>query len=79
MMNKKSIDRLVKNLPFIDFEGKDPSKFYEQYVTFRSFKDRRVVCYGTNPSKVLEETEKVKGIKSPGIIYILHPDKTYIF
>lgn len=79
-MKKKVVDRsLEKTIQLIDFEGKDPSIFYDNYVTFRSFKDRRIVCYGKNLPAVLKETEEVKGIKHPGLIYLPNPNRSHIY
>ena len=48
---------------------KDGEKYGGNYVATRSFKDRSVVSYGTDPLKVFDEAKK-KGVKDPVVIYV---------
>ncbi len=48
---------------------KDGEKYCGQYVATRSFKDRKVVSYGSEPSKVFNEAKK-KGVKEPVVFYV---------
>ncbi|MBU2623723.1 MAG: hypothetical protein KKD92_15550 [Proteobacteria bacterium] len=48
---------------------KDGEKYGGQYVATRSFKDRKVVSYGREPSKVFNEA-KEKGVKEPVVFYV---------
>lgn len=48
---------------------KDGEKYGGQYVATKSFKDRAVVTYGIDPSKVFNDA-KDKGVKSPVVFYV---------
>ena len=48
---------------------KDGEKYGGQYVATKSFKDRKVVAYGSIPSKVFNKA-KEKGIKKPVVFYV---------
>ena len=48
---------------------KDGEKYRGQYVATKSFKDRAVVTYGIDPSKVFNDA-KDKGVKSPVVFYV---------
>jgi len=48
---------------------KDGEKYGGQYVATKSFKDRKVVSHGSDPSRVLNEA-KGKGIKEPVVFYV---------
>lgn len=48
---------------------KDGEKYGGQYVATKSFKDRKVVTYGIDPSQVFNEA-KDKGIKFPVVFYV---------
>lgn len=47
----------------------DGEKYSGQYVATRSFKDRKVVTYGSNPSKVFNKARK-KGVKEPVVFFV---------
>lgn len=44
-------------------------KYRENYITLESFDSHKVICFGKNPSKVIEKAEKL-GYKNPVIFYI---------
>jgi len=48
---------------------KNGEKYHGQYVATKSFKDNKVVSYGSDPSKVFNEA-KEKGVKAPVVFYI---------
>ena len=48
---------------------KDSEKYGSKYVATKSFKDRKVVSYGSEPSKVFNEA-KEKGVKDPVVFYV---------
>lgn len=48
---------------------KDGEKYSGQYVATKSFKDRKVISYGDDPSKVFNEA-KEKGAKEPVVFYV---------
>ncbi len=57
---------------------KDGEKYGGNYVATRSFKDRSVVSYGTDPIKVFDEAKK-KGVKDPVVIYVPKRGKLQFF
>lgn len=65
----------VGGIPLI--EG-DVSEYFEKYVAVSSFNSRKVVAYGKNPAKVIEDARR-KGHKTPVIIYVPNPDIDYIY
>jgi len=48
---------------------KDGEKYNGQYVATKSFKDRKVVSHGSDPSKVFNEARE-KGVKEPVVFYV---------
>ena len=48
---------------------KDSEKYGGKYVATKSFKDRKVVSYGSEPDKVFNEA-KEKGVKEPVVFYV---------
>lgn len=48
---------------------KDGEKYGGQYVATRSFKDRKVVTHGSDPSKVFNDARE-KGVKAPVVFYV---------
>ncbi len=66
-----------KRKAIVFIEG-DAEKYYDKYVAMASFNDRRVIAYGENPSKVVEEARK-KGIGSPVIFYVPNPKTIQIY
>jgi hypothetical protein len=48
---------------------KDSEKYHGQYVATRSFKDKKVVSFGSDLNKVFNEA-KEKGIETPVVFYI---------
>ncbi|MBE9503685.1 MAG: hypothetical protein IME96_05870 [Proteobacteria bacterium] len=57
---------------------KDSEKYGGQYVATRSFKDKEVVCSGSDPAKVSNEA-KNKGIDEPVVFYVPDKDTVYIY
>ena len=57
---------------------KDGEKYGGNYVATRSFKDRSVVSYGTDPIKVFDEAIK-KGVKDPVVIYVPKKGMVHIY
>lgn len=54
----------------------DLSKYNDQYVITRSFKDDEVILHGIDPLKLLEKATE-KGIENPVIFFVT--DKPLIF
>ncbi len=48
---------------------KDGEKYGGQYVATKSFKNRKVVCSGSDPNKVFNEAKK-KGVMAPVVFYV---------
>ncbi len=48
---------------------KDGEKYGGQYVATKSFKNRKVVCSGSDPSTVFNEAKK-KGVMAPVVFYV---------
>lgn len=48
---------------------KDSEKYNGQYVATRSFKERKVISHGGDPSKVFNEARE-KGVKEPVVFYV---------
>ncbi len=57
---------------------KDGDKYSGQYVATKSFKDNKVISFGKDPSKVLEDARK-KGAKDPVIFYVPEKDMIHIY
>jgi hypothetical protein len=57
---------------------KDGDKYVGKYVATRSFKDKTVLCAGTNPVEVVQEAKKM-GIKDPVLVYIPKKGMTHIY
>jgi len=47
----------------------NPEKYFGKYVAKKSFKNKNVVCSGTNLTKVYESAKK-KGIKEPVVFFV---------
>ena len=55
------------------------SKKYEgKFVATRSFKDKKAVCSGSDPSKV-HSCAKEKGVKDPVVFYVSQKNKVHIY
>jgi hypothetical protein len=48
---------------------KDGEKYGGKYVATRSFKDRKVITFGTDPVRVYKRAKKM-GAKDPVIVYV---------
>ncbi|MEI9475192.1 MAG: DUF5678 domain-containing protein [Deltaproteobacteria bacterium] len=57
---------------------KDGKKYGGKYVATRSFKNRSVVCAGTDPIKVVAEAKK-RGVQEPVLIYIPEKGTIHIY
>ena len=57
---------------------KDGEKYGGNYVATRSFKDTKVVCFGTNPKKVFDEA-KEKGVKDPVVFFVPKKGMVHIY
>lgn len=57
---------------------KDGEKYGGKYVATRSFKDKKVLCSGTDPVKVIEEAKK-RGAQNPVIIYVFKKGMVHIY
>jgi hypothetical protein len=57
---------------------KDGDKYGGKYVATKSFKDKKVISFGKNPSKVFEKAKK-KGVKDPVIFYVPEKDMVHIY
>ena len=57
---------------------KDSEKYGGKYVATKSFKDRKVVSYGSEPVKVFNEA-KEKGVKEPVVFYVPKKGMVQIF
>ncbi len=57
---------------------KDSEKYGGKYVATKSFKDRKVVSYGSEPGKVFNEA-KEKGVKEPVVFYVPKKGMVQIF
>ena len=53
----------------------DRKRYGGQYVAKRSFKQRRIISAGKNPSRVYADAKK-KGVKDPVIFYV--PKENFI-
>lgn len=53
-------------------------KHLEKYVAFADFNNKKIIAYGKDPGKVIEEARK-KGYQEPVLMYIRDPRKTYIY
>ena len=57
---------------------KDGDKYGGKYVATRSFKDKTVLCAGTNPVEVVKEAKKM-GAKDPVLLYIPKKGMIHIY
>lgn len=57
---------------------KDSEKYRGQYVATRSFKNKKVVCYGVDPGKVFNKAKEM-GVKAPVVVYIPKKDMLQIY
>lgn len=57
---------------------KNSDKYQGKYVATRSFKDRKAVCSGRNPVKVLS-CAKEKGIRDPVVFYVPKKNSVNIY
>jgi len=57
---------------------KDGDKYGGKYVATRSFKDKKVLCAGTDPVKVIQEA-KERGAKDPVLVYIPKKGMIHIY
>ncbi|MBM4135624.1 MAG: succinyl-CoA synthetase subunit alpha [Nitrospira sp.] len=57
---------------------KDGDKYGGKYVATKSFKNKKVISFGTDPLKVFEEAKK-KGAKDPVIFYVPEKDTVHIY
>ena len=57
---------------------KDGRKYGGKYVATRSFKDNRVVCFGSDPKKVFDEA-KEKGVREPVIFFVPKEGMVHIY
>ncbi len=48
---------------------KDGRKYSGKYVATKSFKDKKILCAGTNPVKVVQEAKRL-GAKDPVLIFV---------
>jgi len=65
----KNYKRLEKEVSVDNVLLKDGEKYGGQYVATKSFKDKKVVSHGSDPSKVFNDA-KEKGIKAPVVFYV---------
>ena len=56
----------------------DADKYPGKYVATRSFRNKKVISFGTDPLKVYEKAKKL-GVKEPVIIYIPKKDEVLIY
>ena len=56
----------------------DGEKYGGQYVATRSFQDKEVISFGTDPLKVFEEAKR-RGIEDPVIFYVPRKDMVHIY
>jgi hypothetical protein len=57
---------------------KDSEKFGGKFVATRSFKNKKVVSHGTDPTKVFNEA-KEKGVRDPVVFYVPQKNITQIY
>jgi hypothetical protein len=57
---------------------KDGEKYGGKYVATRSFKDKKVISFGPDPSKVFNEAKK-KGAKDLVVFYVPKKDSVHIY
>jgi hypothetical protein len=57
---------------------KDAKKFGGQYVATRSFKNKKILCAGTDPVEVIQEAKKL-GAKDPVLIFVPKEGVVHIY
>ena len=77
-MTRKKLTDKVNDKVVDDKSDEDQSKYYDNYVATPSFNDFTIVAYGKDPAKVMTEAKEL-GHKKPVIMYVHHPDTTYIY
>ena len=65
----RSTNRFEKEVSVGNVLLKDGEKYGGQYVATKSFKDKKVVSHGSDPSKVFNEARE-KGVKEPVVFYV---------
>ena len=56
----------------------DADKYTGKYVATRSFKNKKVISFGTDPLRVYEKAKKL-GVREPVILYIPKKDEVLIY
>ncbi len=69
---KKSLDNVC-----VEIEG-DASRYYNHYVATPPFRDKRLVAYNKNVSKLYEECRK-KGYDDPVVTYLNDPKVSFCY
>jgi hypothetical protein len=54
----------------------DASRYYNKHIAMISFSDRRVVAFGDNLGKVMQEARQL-GYEHPVGFYVLHPNVSF--
>jgi hypothetical protein len=57
---------------------KNGKKYSGKYVATRSFKDKNVLCAGTDPVKVIQEAKK-RGAQDPVLVYVPKKGMIHIY
>jgi hypothetical protein len=57
---------------------KDGKKYGGKYVATRSFKNKKILCAGTDPVKVVEKAKKM-GAKDPVLIFVPKEGVVHIY
>ncbi len=57
---------------------KDARKYGGKYVATRSFKNKKILCAGTDPVKVVQEAKKL-GAKDPVLIFVPKEGVVHIY
>jgi hypothetical protein len=56
----------------------DAKKYGGKYVATRSFKNKKILCAGTDPVKVVQEAKKM-GAKDPVLIFVPKEGVVHIY
>ena len=57
---------------------KNTEKYRGNFVATKSFKDKEIISYGHNPTKVLKEANE-KGVEEPVIMYVPKENMAFIY